>query len=201
MSEILYGDTVNLLSHPAEALLYPDFFSKEESDLYFQLILQQSPWKQEPIKLFGRSVMQPRLTAYYGDEGVQYSYSGVTMHPEQWTETLQEIKLRLERKFITTFNAALLNYYRDGNDAMGWHRDNEKELGKYPVIASVSLGEPRIFQFRSYEEKMPIVSVELNHGSVLLMRGETQQYWEHQLPRTKKVKSARVNLTFRFINA
>jgi alkylated DNA repair dioxygenase AlkB len=200
MSELVYGDTVNLLPHPAEVLFYPDFFSKEEADIYLKHLTELDSWQQEPIKLFGKTVMQPRLTAFYGDDDVQYTYSGLTVKGSRWTEMLNEIRVRIEKKFGIVFNAALLNFYRDGADHMGWHRDNEKALGKYPVIASLSFGQPRIFQFRSYADKIPIVSIELTHGSVLLMRGETQDLWEHRLPKNKMARHPRINLTFRLVH-
>ncbi|MNR06911.1 Alpha-ketoglutarate-dependent dioxygenase AlkB [compost metagenome] len=143
--------------------------------------------------------MQPRLTAFYGDEGISYSYSGITMKAMPWTETMMQIKTRIEQKYNGRFNACLLNHYRDGADSMGWHRDNEKNLGNYPLIASVSFGAHRIFQFRRYVEKIPIISVDLSHGSVLIMKGETQHYWEHRLPKTVQASSVRINLTFRLI--
>lgn len=143
--------------------------------------------------------MQPRFTAFYGDEGISYSYSGITMNALPWTETMIKIKTRIEEKYNARFNACLLNHYRNGIDSMGWHRDNEKNLGKYPLIASVSFGAHRIFQFRHYVEKIPIISVDLTHGSVLIMKGETQHYWEHRLPKTVQVTSPRINLTFRLI--
>ncbi|SHG14160.1 alpha-ketoglutarate-dependent dioxygenase AlkB family protein [Pedobacter caeni] len=199
-SHSMYGDHVNLLPIPGEALFLPGFFTEEESDEYFEELLSGVSWKQEPITIFGKTVLQPRFTAFYGDAGVSYSYSGITMNASPWTAALEKIKAKIEQKYSAKFNACLLNYYRDGTDSMGWHRDNEKNLGKYPLIASVSLGAHRIFQFRRYVEKIPIISVDLSHGSVLIMKGETQHYWEHRLPKTVKVSEPRINLTFRLIH-
>lgn len=195
----MYGDHVNLLPVQGEALFLPGFFNPEESDEYLKELTTATVWKQEPIKIFGKTVMQPRLTAFYGDEKISYSYSGITMKALPWTETMMQIKTRIEQKYNARFNACLLNHYRDGADSMGWHRDNEKNLGKYPLIASVSFGAHRIFQFRRYVEKIPIISVDLSHGSVLVMKGETQHYWEHRLPKTVQASSVRINLTFRLI--
>lgn len=195
----MYGDHVNLLPIPGEALFLPGFFNEEESNTYFNDLTTGVAWKQEPIKIFGKTVMQPRFTAFYGDEGISYSYSGITMNALPWTETMIKIKTRIEEKYNARFNACLLNHYRNGIDSMGWHRDNEKNLGKYPLIASVSFGAHRIFQFRHYVEKIPIISVDLTHGSALIMKGETQHYWEHRLPKTVQVTSPRINLTFRLI--
>ena len=154
-------------------------------------------WKQEPIILFGRSIMQPRLTAMYGEPGVHYAYSGIDMQATPWTDTLKTILQKVSSLTDASFNIALLNLYRDGNDSMGWHRDNEKSMGGHPAIASVSLGATRDFQIRRYKEKGSVITLPLSHGSIVLMKGEMQNYWEHQVPKTKKQVSARVNITFR----
>ncbi len=187
----------NLIPHHGEAFYYPEFFCKEESGELFTGLLNNIPWKQEPIKIFGKEIMQPRLTAWYADKGVRYSYSGITMQPIVWTGVLSKIKSQVEQKSKYRFNSALLNLYRDGNDSMGWHRDNEKELGTNPVIASISFGETRKFQIRTYRKKENLISLELEHGSFLLMGGETQSYWEHRVPKTTKPIGQRINITFR----
>ncbi len=187
----------SILPHHGEVRYYRNFFDKEKSDLWFNVLLSEIRWKQEPVKIFGREIMQPRLTAWYGDENRDYTYSGITMNASPWIEPLAEMKHELEKIANTTFTSALLNLYRDGNDAIGWHRDNEKMLGKEPVIASVSLGAERIFQLREYHSKSNTVSVLLEHGSLLLMSGESQQFWEHRLPRKSKLHAARINITFR----
>jgi alkylated DNA repair dioxygenase AlkB len=189
----------NLLPDNGEVFLFSPFFSKKDSDSLLQDLLKNIPWKQEPIKIFGKPVMQPRLTAWYGDRGKVYSYSGITMQPLSWTSSLQFIKTTVEKKTGAVFNSALLNYYRDGKDSMGWHRDNEKELGTNPGIASVSLGASRIFKLRYYTDKTISRSIELSHGSLLLMKGPTQHYWEHQVAKTAKPVGARINITFRCI--
>ncbi|MEJ2902968.1 alpha-ketoglutarate-dependent dioxygenase AlkB family protein [Pedobacter panaciterrae] len=197
--EKIYGDHVNLLTIPGEAFFHPGFFMEDDSYMYLDKLTEETEWKQEPIKIFGKTVLQPRFTAFYGDEDVSYTYSGITMNALPWTSTLQRIKENIETAFDTKFNACLLNHYRDGKDYMGWHRDNERNLGKFPVIASVSFGASRIFQFRNYKDKLPIVSIELTHGSLLIMKGETQHYWEHRLPKTVIETQPRINLTFRTI--
>jgi alkylated DNA repair dioxygenase AlkB len=161
--------------------------------------LNEIQWKQEPIKIFGKEVMQPRLTAWYGDIDKPYSYSGITMQPYAWSGSLKTIKQKIEAVAGVTFTSALLNLYRNGNDSMGWHRDNEKELGDQPVIGSVSFGATRTFQFRDYKTKKDLKSIELSHGSFLTMRGETNHYWEHSVPKTKLVLKERINITFRMI--
>jgi alkylated DNA repair dioxygenase AlkB len=189
----------NLLPFQGEAYLFPQCFSLAESNDYFGRLQQETQWKQEPIKIFGKEVMQPRLTAWYGDTDKSYTYSGITMQPQAWNPVLTAIKSTIEKVAGEQFTSALLNYYRDGQDSMGWHRDNEKQLGINPVIASVSFGAPRIFKLRHYEKKTPVINMELTHGSLLLMTGATQHYWEHALPKTARVKEGRINLTFRKI--
>jgi alkylated DNA repair dioxygenase AlkB len=199
-NDLIAGTNGNILPQEGEAFFFPSFFDKEESDAYYQHLLTDIEWKQEPIKIFGKEIMQPRLTSWYGDSGKPYSYSGITMRPNQWTQPLLTIKRRIEAVAGVTFTGALLNQYRDGRDSMGWHRDNEKELGINPVIGSVSFGAGRKFQFRNYKDKKLTRSIELTHGSFLLMKGETQHHWEHQVPKTSIQKGIRINLTFRVIH-
>lgn len=192
-------EAINLLPKDGEVLFYPHFFNSMESDKYFEILQQQVTWQQEPVIIFGRQVMQPRLTALYGDAGKTYQYSGITMKPEPWLPVLEEIRQRVMPIQGHQFSSALLNLYRNGWDYMGWHRDNEKELGVNPVIASVSFGVARSFLLRHYKEKTLKVPVTLTHGSLLLMRGSTQHHWEHSLPRRMKVTEPRINITFRNI--
>ncbi|HVX49172.1 MAG TPA: alpha-ketoglutarate-dependent dioxygenase AlkB [Chitinophagaceae bacterium] len=199
MQHSLFSSNANLLPFKGEALFLPGAFTTAESDNYFTQLLNETGWKHEAIKMFGKQVMQPRLTAWYGDAGKSYSYSGITMQPQAWTLVLLQIKQRAEALSGACFNSALLNYYRNGNDSMGWHRDDEKELGINPVIASVSFGAARKFQFRNYADKSVVRNIQLTHGSLLLMRGQTQHYWQHQLPKTSTATGPRVNITFRVI--
>lgn len=189
----------NLLPYNGEVFFFPQFFSKKDSDSLLQHLLANISWKQEPIKIFGKQVMQPRLTAWYGDASKAYSYSGITMRPLAWTNSLEQIKTAIETKTNLVFNSALLNLYRDGKDSMGWHRDNEKELGPNPTIASVSFGGSRVFKLRDYNNKSPVIPIELTHGSLLLMKGATQHHWEHQVAKTSKPVAPRINITFREI--
>lgn len=191
------GEPVNLLPFNGEVLYYPSFFGKTESGRYLQSLQTEIDWKQEPVVLFGKQIMQPRLTAWYGSKG--YSYSGITMQPQPFAAVLPELKQAAEAMAKVEFNSCLLNNYRNGNDSMGWHRDNEKNLGKSPVIASLSFGAARKFQFRNYEEKTLIKTLFLEHGSLLLMRGKTQQCWEHRLPKQSKSTEPRINITFRSV--
>lgn len=199
MDKSLYLDHLNLLPIPGEAFFYPGFFTEAESDQYFQELTHQVTWKQEPLKVFGKNILQPRFTAFYGDASTSYSYSGITVNAMPWIDTLTRIKENIETKFDVKFNTCLLNHYRSGADSVGWHRDNEKNLGQYPFIASVSFGAARIFQFRHYANKIPIISVELTHGSLLIMKADTQHLWEHRLPKILRPVGPRINLTFRLI--
>lgn len=161
--------------------------------------MNETEWQQDDIKIFGKVYQQPRLTALYGDDGKSYSYSNITMYPKPMTPLLKEIKSKIELMTQTVFNTVLLNLYRDGTDSNGWHSDNEKELGKNPVIASVSLGAKRSFKLKQRGDKKLNYKIFLNHGSLLLMQGETQHHWLHELPKSKKITEPRINLTFRVI--
>lgn len=181
-----------------EYLYIPSFFTKNESDAFFQDLRHNIAWKQESMNMYGKRINFPRLTAWYGDNDKPYSFSGITLNPLPWTKTLSEIKSRIEPKAGVCFNSVLLNLYRDGNDSISWHTDAEPELGKNPVIASVNFGETRNFQLRHIETKEK-VEIELVHGSLLIMQGELQHFWQHQVPKTAKKIKDRINLTFRVI--
>lgn len=164
-------------------------------------------WEQEKIKIFGKQILVPRFTSYFGNE--PYTYSGKTHQPNPFSQELIEIKDKLEdiinknnlgsQSSNLNFNSLLLNWYRNGNDYMGWHSDDEKELGLNPIIASVNLGSKRRFLFRKKDNKNLKLEISLDNGSLLLMTGEVQHYWQHTLPKQLKVKKPRVNLTFRKI--
>ena len=181
----------------AEITYIPNFYSEMESDAYFKKIKDETNWQHDSIKVFGKTYMQPRLTALFGDLGQTYSYSNIVMHPEIFTPTLKTIKTKVEEFCNYQFNTLLINLYRDGNDSNGWHADNEKELGKNPVIASLSLGEERPFHFKHRTIISQRHKLILEHGSLLIMKGETQHYWLHQIAKTKKQIKPRINLTFR----
>jgi alkylated DNA repair dioxygenase AlkB len=189
----------NLLPAYGEVFLFESFFSKKESDNFFKKIVSETPWRDDSISLFGKKVAQPRRTAWYADPQKTYKYSGLKMEPLPWTKTLLAIKKKIEQKTHFHFNSVLLNLYRHQNDSMGWHRDNEKELGINPTIASVSFGETRVFQLRRHMKKDSKINVDLSHGSLLLMTGATQHHWEHCLPKRTRNLGPRLNLTFRQI--
>jgi alkylated DNA repair dioxygenase AlkB len=176
---------------------YPDFLTVEDADELFERLQSTCRWKQLPVRIFGRDVLQPRLTGFYAGKGVRYVYSGLKLEGGGWTRELDVLRQKVESCSGETFNSALLNLYRTGRDYMGWHRDNESALGKNPAIASVSLGAPRKFQLREYDTKTNLVTLELSHGSLLLMKGESQHRWEHRLPKAPQVNGQRINITFR----
>ena len=181
----------------AELIYAPQFFSKQESDNYLNTINSETNWQHEDITVFGKTYKQPRLTALFGESNQSYSYSNIIMHPEPFTLNLKTIKQKVEEFTECKFNTLLINLYRNGNDSNGWHADNEKELGKNPVIASVSFGEERPFHFKHRMLKDERHKLILEHGSLLLMKGEMQHFWLHQIAKTKKEIKPRVNLTFR----
>ena len=187
-----------LLPHDGSALYQPRFFNPVDSERMFRSIMDETPWEARHIILFGKEVPQPRLACWYGD--LAYSYSGITLDPRPMTPTLLEIKQRCEEATSTQFNSVLVNLYRDGQDSMGLHADDEPELGSEPVIASVSFGAERNFRLRHRLTK-ELQQVSLASGSLLVMSGLSQACWMHDIPKTKKFVEPRINLTFRYINS
>lgn len=178
---------------------YTAFFSPEEAAHYFQVFNNTIAWQQDPITVFGKTYMQPRLTALYSIDSQDYSYSGITMHPHPMTPELTDILTRIKAVCKTDFTSVLLNCYRDGQDSNGWHADNEKELGTNPVIASVSFGAERFFHLKHRKIKEEKHKMVLHNGSLLLMEGSMQHHWLHQIAKTAKPVGPRINLTFRKI--
>lgn len=183
-----------------DVMFYPNFFAQEESDQLFSDLYNNIHWRQDSITFYGKTIPLPRLTAWYGDSGKSYTYSGIEMNPEPWNPTLVKIKSKIESLAGVRFNSVLINLYRSGKDSVAWHSDDEPELGKNPVIGSVSFGDTRRFMLRRKDKKDGRkVEVELTHGSVLIMKGTTQHFWQHQIPKTSKPVKPRINLTFRVI--
>jgi len=189
----------NLNLKDAEVFYYPNYFTINESMSLFQILTTETLWQQDNIKVFGKTYKQPRLTSLYGSNKRPYSYSNITMYPNEFTSTLLKIKSKIEDTTNEIFTTCLLNQYRDGRDSNGWHADNEKELGHNPVIASVSLGASRMFHLKHRYDKSHKCKLLLESGSLLLMKGTTQHFWLHQVPKTKKQLGSRINLTFRYI--
>lgn len=182
----------------ADVVFCERFFDKAKSDDYFTELNDTTAWKQEKIKLYGKLIDLPRLTAWYGDEGKSYKYSGITVSPEPWTSTLFEIKKAIEAVSGVKFNSVLLNKYRNERDSVAWHSDDEPDLGKNPVIGSVSFGATRTFRFKHKTAGLR-KAVSLPHGSYLLMKGPTQHCWLHQVAKQSAPQGTRINLTFRII--
>ena len=158
-------------------------------------------WKQDNINMYGKTVPLPRLTAWYGDSGKSYTYSGIKSEPNEWNKGLLYLKHQIERVAGVEFNSVLLNWYRDGEDYLSWHADDEKELGLNPVIASVNFGETRDFFLRRNVDKSQRISIPLKHGTLLIMSGALQHHWQHSVPKRKRVDGSRFNLTFRKIES
>jgi alkylated DNA repair dioxygenase AlkB len=182
----------------ADLLWSPAFLSREEADAMLAVLDAAIPWQRHHLRIFGRDVPAPRLSAWIGDPGAAYTYSRVRFEPLPWPEPLAALRRRVAEASAAAYNSVLANRYADGTQSMGWHADDEPELGPRPVIASVSLGAARRFALR-HRHTRERRDIELTHGSMLLMRGETQAHWQHALPRTTRPLGTRINLTFRNI--
>jgi alkylated DNA repair dioxygenase AlkB len=170
------------------------------ADALFDALRREIPWEQHRLRIFGRDVDSPRLSCWIGDEGTDYKYSGTRFEPRAWTPALASVRDELRSRYQLGFNSVLANLYRDGRDSMGWHSDDEPELGTAPVIASLSFGAVRRFRFRSREKKRVVLAIDLAPGSLLVMQDATQRLYHHDLPKTARA-GARINLTFRTIRA
>lgn len=178
-----------------------NFIPFEKANYYYQQLYNNIHWRQEEIKMFGKVFPVPRQTAWYGNEGYDYKYSGIMCNPEPWTKELLEIKKVIEHFIPEQFNSVLLNLYRNGNDKVSWHADDEPELGLNPTIASVSLGVKRRFDLKHKTDANQKLQVDLQSGSLIVMRGALQHHWLHQIPTQKKINKPRINLTFRTIKS
>ena len=196
---MLFESSVNLNLKDADVWYYPIFFDTIEANYYFEALLKNLDWRQDNITLFGKTYLQPRLTTFYAENKNTYKYSNIIMKPHSFKGDLLEIKNKIETQLKIKFTSCLANLYRDGKDSNGWHADDEKELGKNPIIASVSFGAERVFHFKNKKDSALKTKLVLQHGSLLLMQGETQHNWLHQIPKTKKQVGKRINLTFRII--
>lgn len=198
----LFGDVraeQSLLPHDGFARYRPAFLPPSDADALFAALLKSVAWRQEVVTMFGRRVAVPRLVAWYGDPSAAYRYSGVRHQPLPWLDALADLRDRLHGATGGRFNSALLNLYRDGSDSVAWHADDEPELGREPLIASVSLGAERAFELRDDARVRGTVRVWLAHGSLLLMGGTSQSHWQHRVAKTSRPVGPRINLTFRFI--
>jgi alkylated DNA repair dioxygenase AlkB len=190
--------TLNILPKDGRAYYYPNIFDEQRSQWLMTQLQESLTWESDQLIMFGKVVTTRRKVAWVGDSKCSYTYSGVQKIPQAWTSDLLLIKEQLEAMAQSEFNSCLLNFYHDGDDGMGWHSDDEKELNPHSPIASLSLGARRKFAFRHKEDKETI-SLFLEGGSALLMHAPTQEYWQHALLKTKTASDARINLTFRNI--
>jgi alkylated DNA repair dioxygenase AlkB len=196
----LFGQAGKSVGLPETVLQYiPGLFTEGECESILAKLVSSVPWEQRSVSMYGKQIVTPRLTAWYGDEKKTYAYSGSKFHPLPWTPELLAIRDRIMPFIGTSFNSVLLNYYRDGNDSVAWHSDNERELGPQPIIGSVSFGQVRSFDIRRKDDHAKKFSVRLEPGSLLVMKGDLQQNWEHRIAKSKIPMGARVNLTFRVI--
>ena len=190
---------VKLQLQDAEIEYHPQFFGLEDANALFDKLYQNTQWIEEDIRVYGKIYKQPRLTAFFANNQKKYGYANISMIPQPFPPLLNAIKTKVEAATQTQFSSCLLNLYRDGQDSNGWHADDEKELGLNPVIASVSLGAERLFHLKHKKIKTLKHKLNLQNGSLLLMKGETQHHWLHQIPKTKKPLGKRINLTFRLL--
>ena len=197
---MLLPPTTQMLDIPdANIRVYTDVLDETTASAAFTELKTSIRWHQETIILYGKPRLQPRLSAWYGEPDAVYRYSGLTLYPQPWTPCLQHLRERIETLLNTSFNSVLLNLYRHGQDSMGWHSDDEPELGQQPLIASLSLGAVRRFRLRHKHRRHPGIAVNLTPGSVLVMAGVTQDHWQHCVPKTQCNIGARINLTWRRI--
>ena len=196
---MLFETPINLDLKDGNIIYHPLFFNKIDADEYFSRLLNNIDWQQDTITVFGKTHLQPRLTAFFANNDKPYKYSNIMMQPNEFNRDLLNIKKAVESKLNVEFTSSLANLYRHGKDSNGWQADNEKELGPEPIIASVSIGAERIFQLKHRHDKGLRTKLVLQHGSLLIMKGQTQNYWLHQIPKTNKAIGKRINLTFRII--
>ena len=193
-----YNCGINLVPFDGELYLIKQFYRLPESDQLFTALETGLAWQEEAIFIFGKWVKVPRLMCWYGDPDAYYQYSGVNHQPRPWTTELQSVRAKVEQQCRCAFNSVLANLYRDGRDSMGCHADDEKELGLNPVIASLSLGDERLFKLH-HKKRKETLDIILGHGDLLVMAGSLQHHWLHSVPKTKKIKTPRINLTLRKI--
>ena len=175
-----------------------NFFNQVDSNELLKKLISDLSWESMAIKMFGKDITIPRLQCWVGDKGCNYKYSGKKLNRQDWTEDLIMIREKIYKELNIDFNSVLVNYYRDGKDSMGWHSDNERELGPNPTIASISLGSERDLVFRNKVNK-EVLPIPQTHGCLILIDGKTQKNWQHAIKKTRKVIGPRINLTFRNI--
>lgn len=201
MSQLSLFDTEEFYEFPKDLLEYKEnFLSREEADRLKDHLFETAPWEQRTQKMYDKTVITPRLTTWYGDDKKSYeSADNNASSTNPWTPELLALKERIEQEFGYKFNGVLLNLYRDQNDSVAWHKDKESRYGKRPVIASISLGQTRNFDFRKKDHYQSKYSLPLPNGSILIMKGDLQENWEHRIAKSTIPMKERINLTFRFL--
>ena len=201
MTQLSLFDSEEFYEFPKDLLEYKgNFLSREDADELKDYLLQHTPWEQRTQKMYDKTVLTPRLTAWYGDTRFYESADSNTTKRNEWTPELYALKERIEKEFGYQFNGVLLNLYRDNHDSVAWHRDKESRYGRRPVIASISLGQTRNFDFRKRDHHQSRYSLPLPHGALLIMKGDLQKHWEHRIAKSTVPMKERINLTFRLIN-
>lgn len=190
---------IDLSLGTAKLLIWEDFLNQTDADNWFEHFYSTVQWRSEQVKVFGKVYDQPRLTALYADEERSYTYAGLTLEAFSFNEKMKQLKSDIEDVTRHRYNSCLFNLYRNEKDSNGWHADDEPELGSQPVIASLSLGATRRFHIKHKRDKTLKRTIDLTHGSLLLMAGASQKDFKHQLPKTQSPKAPRINLTFRYI--
>ncbi|MEZ4804662.1 MAG: alpha-ketoglutarate-dependent dioxygenase AlkB [Bacteroidia bacterium] len=194
----LFNNSPNLLPFDGEVYNFGILLDHKTSSNLFLKLMDTIPWQRDELVVYGKTIISKREAAWIGDKQLNYTYSGVTKRPSEWTSELLELKNKIEQICGTRFNSCLLNLYHDGAEGMSWHSDNEKELGEQPIIASLSIGATRKFYFRHKTSKTKVELI-LESGHLLVMQGKTQKFWQHSVPKMLAIKSPRINLTFRNI--
>lgn len=200
MTQLSLFDAVEFYEFPKDLVDYTEhFLTVEEADRLKIHLLETAPWKQRNQKMYDKTVITPRLTAWYGDRPKSYQSGGSDLEFNYWTPELHSLKERIEKEFGYQFNGVLLNLYRDHNDSVAWHRDKDNRYGDRPVIASISLGQTRNFDFRKIDHHQSKYSLPLPNGSLLIMKGDLQENWEHRIAKSNVRMEPRINLTFRLV--
>lgn len=192
------NNNANILPFDGETVYKGIVLSRNEIDFYYRHFFESIPWKNDEAIVFGKHYVTKRKVAWFGDKNFEYKYAGIAKRADNWTKELVKLKNKIEKISGASYNSCLMNLYHSGEEGMSWHTDAEKSLLENGTIASVTLGAERKFSFKHKKTKQR-VDILLENGSLLLMKGETQKFWLHRLPSTKKVKSPRINLTFRTI--
>lgn len=201
MGQLSLFNAEEFYTFPKDLLEFREhFLTSEEADLLFEQLLENTPWKQRVQTMYDKKVLTPRLTAWYGNSEKSYKLGASEFEVNSWTAELLSLKNKIEESFGCEFNSVLLNLYRDHNDSVAWHRDKESRYGDRHAIASLSLGQTRKFDFRKLNHHKSTHSIALPHGSLLMMKGDLQEYWEHRIAKSSKFMNKRINLTFRKVS-